>query len=395
MGGCLGPDTKVIMFDGTLKKTKHIKKNDLLMGDDSTPRKVFGTYEGEDTMYKIIPTKGEPFIVNGTHILCLKSFGYKWAVWKEKEHRIQAQWIENHQCRFKAFNVNRYGTKEKAKKAADEFLKTVKSNRGKIFRISVNDYLKKTLRWRRAYCLYRKPIVFEEKEVKIDPYILGHWLGDGNSRDTNFTTKDPEIVEYYEEYFEGTGLFVTEAKNYAYYVSTKTKKGSAKRNWYLNYLKKYDLINNKHIPEEYLFNSRKVRLAVLAGLIDSDGSNSNNSGIDIVQKNERLANDIVYLARSLGFWCKKNKCTKTCSNNGAVGTYYRMYISGNDFSELPLLLEYKRPSLEKNRDTLNSSFKIQKLDEGNYCGFGLDGNHKFLLSDFTVSYNLNNIVENA
>ncbi|RYE13872.1 MAG: DUF1853 family protein, partial [Sphingobacteriaceae bacterium] len=153
------------------------------------------------------------------------------------------------------------------------------------------------------------------------------------------------------------------------------------------------LIKNKHIPDVYLKNSRKVRLAVLAGLIDSDGHNHGDRGIDMIQKNKQLANDIVYLARSLGFWCDIVKCKKTCTNgkNGPVtGTYYRSYIAGNDFSELPLLLEYKRPHPENKTAKLDcgiSSFKIKKLGFGKYCGFELDGNHRFLLGDFTVTHN--------
>lgn len=393
-GKCLDPNTKIIMFDGSIKKAKNIKKGDLLMGDDSTARTVLGTCKGQDIMYEIQPKKGDSYTVNGAHILCLKSSGYKSIRWNgDKEQRYRAIWMENHENKSKSFSISKYGTKKKAYKEAKAFLKTVESDKGKILKISVDDYLKKPKQWRINYYTYHVGVKFPKQDVTIDPYILGHWLGDGTSSNTNFTSADEEIVDYYKKYFDGTDIVVNYTKNYHYSVGTNTKFGGKERNWYLNCLKEYDLINNKHIPDVYLHNSRKVRMAVLAGLIDSDGSNSKDTGIEIIQKNGFLADGIVYLARSLGYWCQKVECQKTCTNgkNGPVtGTYFRMYICGNDFSELPLLLEYKRPHAENKTarfDPLISSFSVIKLGEGKYCGFELDANHKFLLGDFTVTHN--------
>ena len=58
---CLGKDTGVLMFDGTIKKVQYIKKGDLLMGDDSTPRKVLEITRGFGKLYKVIPSFGEPW----------------------------------------------------------------------------------------------------------------------------------------------------------------------------------------------------------------------------------------------------------------------------------------------------------------------------------------------
>ena len=68
----------------------------------------------------------------------------------------------------------------------------------------------------------------------------------------------------------------------------------------LDLLRRYELINNKHIPDEYLHNSRKNRLELLAGLIDTDGY-KDKMCYEITQKTKILADQIVYLARSLGF----------------------------------------------------------------------------------------------
>jgi hypothetical protein len=60
------------MYDGTIKMVQDITEGELLMGDDSSPRKVLSLATGKDEMYDIIPAKGEKYTVNSVHILCLK-----------------------------------------------------------------------------------------------------------------------------------------------------------------------------------------------------------------------------------------------------------------------------------------------------------------------------------
>ena len=71
-GKCFGKDTKIKMFDGSWKYVQNVEEGDLLMGDDSTPRKVSGLASGKDELYKITPIKGDPYVVNQEHILCLR-----------------------------------------------------------------------------------------------------------------------------------------------------------------------------------------------------------------------------------------------------------------------------------------------------------------------------------
>jgi len=393
-GKCLKPDTKVMMINGIIKMVKDIVVGDQLMGDDSQPRNVLATCKGRGEMYQIIPDRGEPYTVNGPHILSLKSSAYQTVTWDNgKEQRYRAIWMENHIKCSKSFSISKYGSKEAAYEAAEDFLNRVTSDKGKILDISVDEFMKKSHQWKRNYYTYRVGTTFPEQEVELDPYIVGRWLGDGNSNGPKFTSADQEIVNYYMEYFEDKGLHVSYKDNYHYSVTNKVRTGGSGRNWFLNMLRKYDLLNNKHIPREYLLNSRENQLKLLAGLIDSDGSNSNNRSLEITQKNERLADDIVYLARSLGFFCEKRQCRKTCTNakNGPVtGTYYRMNIIGDDYTDIPLLMEYKRPAsfaMKRKMSPLITGFKIKPMGKGNYCGFELDGNHRFLLSDHQVTHN--------
>lgn len=72
-GKCMGLDTPILMFDGSSKMVQDVKVDDLLMGDDSKPRKVLSLGRGTDEMYTIkIKSTGEKFVCNSEHILCLK-----------------------------------------------------------------------------------------------------------------------------------------------------------------------------------------------------------------------------------------------------------------------------------------------------------------------------------
>lgn len=128
------------------------------------------------------------------------------------------------------------------------------------------------------------PVQFEEKEVEVDPYTLGVWLGDGTSACSSVSSDDPEIFDYipYESH-------KTSAK-FRYNVSKLVTR-----------LKKYNLINNKHIPEVYKFSSVEQRTALLQGLIDTDGYILKN-GLQFCfcNTNKRLFDDVVDLVRSLG-----------------------------------------------------------------------------------------------
>lgn len=71
LAGCHEFNTRILMYDGTIKMVQDINVGEQIMGDDSTPRQVLNLVRGNDMMYKIINVKGESCVVNGEHILCL------------------------------------------------------------------------------------------------------------------------------------------------------------------------------------------------------------------------------------------------------------------------------------------------------------------------------------
>src|SRR5439155_12780716 len=131
-------------------------------------------------------------------------------------------------------------------------------------------YMKLPLNIKKGLYGFKHEIEFDEKDTDLDPYMLGLWVGDGTSAQPEFTNKDDIILDHIENYAVSNDLRISlkEEKNgcKTYRISGKPKN----RNTFLDSLKKYNLINNKHIPNDFLYNSREVRLKVLAGIIDTD-----------------------------------------------------------------------------------------------------------------------------
>jgi hypothetical protein len=156
-------------------------------------------------------------------------------------------------------------------------------------------------------------------------------------------------------------------------------------------LEKYNLINNKHIPSTYKCNDRNTRLELLAGLIDSDGYYCPKGKVfSITQKNDTLANDILYLARSLGFAAYLTRTEKSCTYKGEkkVGIYNSISISGQGLDEVPTkVLRKQAEKREQIKDALTTGVTVEGVGEGDYYGFTLDGNNRYILGDFTVTHN--------
>ncbi len=346
-GKCMGRDTPVIMYDGTIKMIQDVKIGDQLMGDDSTPRNVLNLGRGMEMMYDIVPTKGDTYTVNESHILSLK-----YSTHKNKNVR-----------------------------------------KGDVIDIPLKDYmnLPPSYHGRGGNLLgYRVGVDFPYKEVDIDPYFLGYWLGDGNSRNTGITTIEKCVVDYYENYAKSLDLHIRKSDSNKTRCPTYHASGNrGQGNKLLKMLKKHNLVCNKHIPHIYKCNSREIRLQLLAGILDSDGSNSQNS-YDIIQKNETLLDDIIYLARSLGFACYKKECKKSCIYNGEKkeGIYYRTCIHGKGLEEIPVKCERKKVQPRRQiKDALTTRIKVVPKGVDYYYGVELDGNHRYLLGDYTVTHN--------
>lgn len=348
--GCHAKGQGILMYDGAIRKVEDIAVGDKLMGPDSKERVVHTLYSGKDKMVQIIPTKGEKFIVNENHILSLV----------------------------------------KTKRYKQEYKRKFKDDRQRvhnpIINIKVKDFLLLPCYLKNDLKLYRCAVDFKAKQQLIPSYILGLWLGDGNSNEAALTTMDQEIKTEWLEFLKSFGPMMTYSQTptgnaFTYFSRWKGQTYNPAR----LLLKKLNLLKNKHVPHEYLTSSREDRLELLAGLLDTDGSLHHN-GFDIIQKNKLLAEQIVFLARSLGLAAYIKECKKSCQT-GTVGTYWRVSISG-DCSVIPCKLKRKQAKPRKQvKNVLFTGFKVRELSEDSYFGFGVDKDNLYLMQDFTVTHN--------
>jgi replicative DNA helicase len=343
-GKCLGKDTPVLMYDGSIKMVQDIKVGELLMGDDSTPRTVITTCTGKEQLYKVHQDNGSPYIVNESHILSLKS------------------------------SLSRHGN-----------VPVVKD-------ISILDYLNTNKEFKRYYKGYKVGVEFQEKETLLDPYFLGIWLGDGDKNEARITNNDPQIIEYLIEYSKKLGMghrIDTDRRNKVTTVHITNGKTGGKENPLMYILRQEKLEGNKHIPANYLLNSRENRMKLLAGLIDSDGHFNTSNHYEFCFSDKNLADQIVFLVRSLGFKCTINQKVGGCMYKGKFreGLYHRIYINGDEINEVPVKLLRKKAIKNSIKAVLSTSIVVEKLEIGDYYGFEIDGNHRFLLGDFTVTHN--------
>jgi len=347
-GKCLGKDTLILMHDGSIKLVQDVQVGDVLMGDDSTPRNVLTLARGREAMYRVADADNkyqsngiydrEAYIVNESHILSLKA------------------------------------SRNYSKKYTE----------GSVHDISVKDYLALPKTIRGLLLGYRARIEYPDKPVTADPYVLGHIINMDyllHNEPNGETSKVTIFSDVYDYIHKVTNIGEMDEENHVFI---------------LNYWKDPHLRQmmdafrtSSYIPMEYKCNSREVRMRVLAGIIDSATASTRFDDhyiTEIIDNGGALTGDILTLARSLGF--------------GAVvrtswqGYYSRfqvvLQIYGDNIGDIPVERNYfriQRGTCLKHKTSDLYSIKLTALEEDDYYGFEIDGNHRFVLGDHTVTHN--------
>jgi hypothetical protein len=351
-GKCLGEGTPVLLADGRVLPVEQIVVGDRLMGPDGKARIVLSTTMGRAPLYRIEPLKGEPWVCNDVHVLTLVN-SYTDEVIDislDKWHASGSSFKHDH----KQFSVGVESFENQFDRAGSQ---------------------------------------------PIDPYFLGAWFGDGSKSlrhnvggdaiaKVAISKPDPEILAICEE----------QARKWELHVRTEygtggcpthniaDEKGGVNR--LLQTLR--DLVGPQiTIPDAYLRASRAVRLQFLAGFLDTDAELAETTFV-ITQEREDWARAAWWLARSLGFYAGIRPRTATYKRkDGTIfeGTYWVVSISG-DTDQIPTRIPHKqaRPR-QQIKTATRTGFVTVPLGEGDYYGFTLNGDGRFLLGDFTVTHN--------
>lgn len=260
-GKCHARDTEILMHDGSIKKVQDVAVGDLLMGDDSTPRRVLSLARGEDELYDVTALDGsdDTYTVNSEHILCLK-----------------------------------------------------RSDSDAVIEMEVRDFMELDETKRRELRGYRVQygIDFEKTPTEIDPYLMGYWVGESDC---------------------------------------------------------------SYIPFQLKSNDRATRMAVLAGLVDAVGEVVDGISYRFKVKHESLADDIVYVARSLGLWAARR-------------SHRDVVVRGRGLNMLPIKDDLKRLHNTMICDH-RMEIAVEPRGRGEYFGFTLDGNNRYVLGSFIVTHN--------
>ena len=258
--------TPVLTPDG-FRPIGSLTVGDLVIGSNGEPTPVLGVYpQGEKDIYRLTAQDGASTLASGDHL---------WAVATRADRR-----------RGKPLRVL--------------------TTREMIGNLRANHYHRYELP------LHSAPVRFPYREIPMDAYALGLLLGDGCLTGTStpsFTTGDPELA--WELQLRLPGIQVRPRREAQYQLNQLTSpwaNTTLVENPVTGVARQLGLDGTrstaKFVPDLYLYNSHKVRLAVLQGLLDTDGGpvtqRNRTCRIQYTTTSPRLRHDVIFLVRSLG-----------------------------------------------------------------------------------------------
>ncbi len=266
MRGRAQPIHSSVLTPTGLRAIGSLSVGDVVIGSDGRPTRVTGVYpRGRRPVYRVSAQDGASTLACGEHL---------WAVTTAADRRrgkpprvLETREMIGH---LRAAHVHRY-----------------------------------------ELPLVSRPVEFVHRDVPMDGYALGLLLGDGciTLRTTpSFSTADPELAVALEHAIPG--VTVTRKGGYDYILRRTggSRGGVIVPNPATLLLRELGIggthSNTKFVPAAYLFNDAAIRLAVLQGLLDTDGGPVTQPGrscrIQYVTTSLQLKDDVVFLVRSLG-----------------------------------------------------------------------------------------------
>ena len=305
-GKALSLDTEIPTPDGW-KLMRDIHPGDYVFGQDGKPSKVLVESEIFDKpMYLVTFEDGATIKASADHV---------WTVQTKGSRRCARDYLpgKSHQIKNRKFRNGGWYEITTQQMADDDSLVHRRSD-GKGVEYK-----------------YRVPmshsVEYPAKDLPIDPYVFGAWIGDGTSSKPQITIgleDEDEMVANLSLrghvitrhcYPSGSGRAAT------YDIDHHVKDGRI--GTFKKKLRDLGVLSNKHIPDAYMTASVAQRWELLRGLMDTDGTCSKTGQCEFVQKCKVIAEQVVELCASLGI--KAVMHSKHASCNGApAGIVYRV-----------------------------------------------------------------------
>ncbi|WP_108999348.1 PhoH family protein [Streptomyces rishiriensis] len=257
--------TNVLTPDGW-RPIGDLQVGDLVIGSNGEPTPVLGVYpQGERDIYRVTAQDGSWTLCCGEHL---------WTVRTASDRRRNKPWrvLETQEMigDLRAAHARRY-----------------------------------------ELPMLTAPVCLPERGVPMDPYALGLLLGDGcltGSTTPSFATEDPELAQALEGALPGVAVRHRSGPDYVLNRIKSPGDVVTLENPVTRVLRELDLLrtrsHSKFVPDDYLYNSAEVRLAVLQGLLDSDGGSvtqrDRTCRIQYTTTSILLRDDVISLVQSLG-----------------------------------------------------------------------------------------------
>ena len=214
----------------------------------------------------------------------------------------------------------------------------------------------------RFYIPLREMIIGEKKDLPLDPYTYGVWLGDGSTNQAKITQNINDTIIFNYIPYEISNIYKGASDN----VNTYSFKGLCKD---LNKLGlcHQNITVEKYINDMYLTASIEQRLELLAGIIDTDGHlDKKKQRYIITTCGEKLKNDIVSLISTFGWRTSVTVVHPQVSTSGIKGNKDTYYIGFNPTTKIPCKLERKQNTkLHKQKRIGISKIELINPIEGN------------------------------
>ncbi|MFJ3584978.1 PhoH family protein [Streptomyces sp. NPDC090127] len=257
--------TNVLTPDGW-RPIGDLQVGDLVIGSSGEPTPVLGVYpQGEKDMYRVSAQDGSWTLCCGEHL---------WTVRTASDKRRDKPWrvLETQEMigNLRAAHARRY-----------------------------------------ELPLLTAPVALPAREVPMDPYALGLLLGDGcltGSTTPSFSSEDLELVDALAAALPGVAVRAKGGPDHVLNRVASPGDVVTLENPVTGMLRQLDLLGTRShstfVPDDYLFNSAEVRLAVLQGLLDSDGGPVTQADrtcrIQYSTASTVLRDDVIALVQSLG-----------------------------------------------------------------------------------------------
>lgn len=314
-------ENELVLTPKGYKKIKEIKVGDRVIGSDGKPIKVLGVYpQGTKDVYECTFSDRTSVQCCGDHLWTIRSATSKFRTLPLKEFK---------------------------------------------------DELRGKNGWRKRFLPIVEPVQFKSKNknLPLDPYLLGAWLGDGYKE--TITSADKQLIDIVSNRLPSKNLKIIEYGKYFYGITKGTKKGgSQNKNIFSEYLKEMGLWQclsyEKFIPESYKLSSVEERLELLQGLIDTDGEVKGGT-IQYTTCSKALAEDVQFIVQSLGGTAslRKSRFDGTSKYKEGKVEYFSLYIV-LPTNILPSKLERKIKELTGFRRRANPPTKT--FQEVSYVG---------------------------